>query len=54
MKELNLRNHGLKNRNNAETFGYVSRMDTLQSEILNFRLKNLNSIIERRKTYFII
>tara|TARA_X000000950_G_C13919130_1_gene662453 strand:+ start:7744 stop:8853 length:1110 start_codon:yes stop_codon:yes gene_type:complete len=44
-----LRNHGLENRNNAKYFGYVSRMDTIQAAILNFRLKNLEKVIEKRR-----
>ena len=35
-----LSNHGLKNRDIVENFGYVSRMDTLQAAILNYHLKN--------------
>ena len=35
---LDLRNHGMTNRNVVKSFGYVSRMDNLQAAILNFRL----------------
>ena len=43
-------NHGLENRNMSSSFAFVSRMDTLQATILNFRLKNLNEkIVKRRK-----
>ena len=45
-----IRNHGILNRNSIKEFGYVSRMDTLQAAILNYRLKNLNNIIN--KQYF--
>ena len=49
-------NHGLKDRNTVDEFGYVSRMDNLQAAILNYRLDKLDKIIkERRKnaqTYF--
>ena len=46
----NLRSHGMEDdRNNAKNFGYVSRMDNLQAAILNFRLKNLNYIINKRR-----
>lgn len=44
-----IRNHGILNRNSIKEFGYVSRMDTLQAAILNYRLKNLNNIINKRK-----
>ena len=39
----------MKNRNIVERFGYVSRMDNLQAAILNFRLKNLNNVIAKRR-----
>ena len=42
-------NHGMTNRNKIKNFGYVSRMDTLQAAILNFRLKKLNSVIRARR-----
>ena len=46
----NLRSHGMEDdRNNVRNFGYVSRMDNLQAAILNFRLKNLNYIIKKRR-----
>ena len=44
-----LRSHGMTNRNIVNNFGYVSRMDNLQAAILNFRLKNLKNIIEKRR-----
>ncbi len=44
-----LRNHGMTKRNKIKNFGYVSRMDNLQAAILNFRLKNLNKIISKRR-----
>ena len=47
-----LSNHGLKNRNNAKRFGYVSRMDTIQAAILNYRLKKLDKTIKRRRENF--
>ena len=31
-------NHGMPDRDHVKFFGYVSRMDTLQASILNFRL----------------
>ena len=46
----NLRSHGMEeDRNNVKNFGYVSRMDNLQAQILNFRLKNLEKIIFQRR-----
>ena len=36
-------------RNKIKNFGYVSRMDNLQAAILNFRLKNLGKIINKRR-----
>jgi dTDP-4-amino-4,6-dideoxygalactose transaminase len=45
----NLRSHGMSSRNIVKNFGYVSRMDNLQAAILNFRLKNLKNIIEKRR-----
>jgi dTDP-4-amino-4,6-dideoxygalactose transaminase len=44
-----LRSHGMTNRNIVKNFGYVSRMDNLQASILNFRLKNLQNIILKRR-----
>jgi dTDP-4-amino-4,6-dideoxygalactose transaminase len=44
-----LKSHGMKNRNIVERFGYVSRMDNVQAAILNFRLKNLNNVITKRR-----
>ena len=39
----------MTNRNRIKNFGYVSRMDNLQAAVLNFRLKNLKSIIKKRR-----
>ena len=49
-KKLNLlRNHGLKNRNICEIFGYNSRLDSVQAAVANFKMKNkLNNITNRR------
>ncbi len=44
-----LANHGLIDRDRSVEFGRVSRMDTLQAQILLMRLKNLPSVIERRR-----
>ena len=44
-----IRNHGIKDRNSIREFGYVSRMDTLQAAVLNYRLNKLDNIIKKRK-----
>ncbi len=52
IKAKMLSNHGFKNRNKLDDFGFLSRMDSVQAAILNFRLKNLNNvIIQRRKNF---
>ncbi|KAF0225613.1 MAG: hypothetical protein FD176_299 [Rhodospirillaceae bacterium] len=43
------RNHGLVDRNTVECWGTVSRLDTLQAEILRLRLARLPWVIERRR-----
>ena len=42
------RNHGMKSRDNVHVFGVNSRLDVINAEVLNFRLKKLKSIINRR------
>ena len=44
------RNHGLKSRDNVEVVGVNSRLDSLQAEVLSFRLKRLKKIISRRNS----
>lgn len=44
-----VRNHGLADRNTVTRFGTVSRMDSLQAAILEFRLGRLAETIERRR-----
>ena len=44
-----LRNHGLEDRNVVKNYGYISRMDVIQSSILNFRLKTLKNVIYKRR-----
>jgi dTDP-4-amino-4,6-dideoxygalactose transaminase len=44
-----LRNHGLVDRNTVREFGFVSRMDTLQAAVLEFRLGRLDGIVEKRR-----
>lgn len=48
-KVVELRNHGMVNRNKIKSFGYVSRMDNVQAAILNYRLKNFKDVIEKRR-----
>ena len=49
-KIKNLRTHGMDDsRDNVSSFGYVSRMDNIQAAILNFRLKNLKNVINKRR-----
>jgi dTDP-4-amino-4,6-dideoxygalactose transaminase len=48
-KALAMRNHGLENRNLVKKFGFLSRMDVLQAAILNYRIKNLNPTIAKRR-----
>jgi len=43
------RNHGLIQRDTAMLFGSVSRMDTIQAMVLNFRLQQLDDVIEARR-----
>ena len=48
-KAKSQRNHGIVDRDKVDSFGYVSRMDNLQAAILNYRLKKLDEIIEKRR-----
>lgn len=48
-KVIELRSHGIVNRDLIKSFGYVSRMDNLQAAVLNYRLKNLKKIIKQRR-----
>ena len=43
------RNHGLKGRDNVEVIGVNSRLDSLNAEVLNYRLKKLNNVINKRQ-----
>lgn len=43
-----MRNHGLKNRDEIEFFGYNSRLDTVQASIANYVMNKLQSIIHQR------
>lgn len=45
-----LRNHGLMGRDTVTEWGYASRLDTLQAEILLIRLRRLPEVIQRRRS----
>lgn len=47
-KLLQLRNIGLKNRDESEIWGFNSRLDTMQAAILNIKLDYLDSWNDRR------
>lgn len=47
-KLMLLRNHGLKNRDEIEFFGYNSRLDSIQATIATYVMKNLNSTTSKR------
>lgn len=42
------RNHGMAQRDNAEIFGVNSRLDSVNAEILKYRLKKLPDVISKR------
>src|SRR5215475_154165 len=44
-----LRAHGLADRQTVEEWGLVSRMDTLQAAVLNYRLDKLPEVIAKRR-----
>ncbi len=46
-----LRNHGLKNRNEIEFFGYNSRLDTIQATVALHVMKSLNRVTEIRRKH---
>jgi len=43
------RNHGMASRDNVKIFGVNSRLDSLNAEILSYRLKNLKKNIKLRR-----
>jgi len=43
------RSHGMQDRNTVVSWGTVSRLDTLQAELLRLRLRRLPSVLERRR-----
>ena len=48
--KINLyRNHGIQSRDNVAIFGVNSRLDSLNAEILSFRLNKLEEIIKKRR-----
>jgi len=46
-KLLQMRNHGLKNRDESEFWGFNSRLDCIQAGIANVRFKHLNEYLKR-------
>ncbi len=44
-----MRNHGMRNREEIDFWGYNSRLDTVQAAILLPRIKKLSQIIEKRR-----
>ena len=44
-----MRNHGMKNREEIDFWGYNSRLDTLQAAILLPRLRDLPKVIDKRR-----
>lgn len=46
-----LRNHGLKNRNEIEFFGYNSRLDTIQATVALHVMKSLNKVTEIKRRH---
>lgn len=45
-----LRGHGLVDRNTANFFGYVSRLDPIQAVILDYRLDKIDALFMRRRS----
>jgi dTDP-4-amino-4,6-dideoxygalactose transaminase len=44
-----LRTHGMIDRNTVKHFGYVSRMDSIQAAILNYRINKLSLVSDKRR-----
>ena len=47
-KLILLRNHGLKNRDEVQIFGYNSRLDSLQAIVGNHLIRDIQNITEKR------
>jgi aminotransferase EvaB len=48
-EKINLmRNHGLKNRNEIDFFGYNSRLDTIQASIASYMMEKLGLVTQQR------
>jgi aminotransferase EvaB len=48
-EKINLmRNHGLKNRDEIEFFGYNSRLDTIQASIASYMIEKLGMVTQQR------
>lgn len=45
------RNHGMRNRDEIDFWGYNSRLDTVQAAVLRPRLRELPDIIEKRRAF---
>jgi aminotransferase EvaB len=50
-KLMLLRNHGLKNRDEVQIFGYNSRLDSLQAIVGNYLIKDIEKITKQRITW---
>lgn len=48
-KLVKIRNHGLKNRDECDVWGYNSRLDNLQAAILNVKLRYLDGWNKRKR-----
>ncbi|MDA9990838.1 DegT/DnrJ/EryC1/StrS family aminotransferase [Paracoccaceae bacterium] len=47
-KAKRYRNHGMVQRDKAEIFGINSRLDTINAEVIKFRLRGLDKVISKR------
>lgn len=45
---VHLRNHGLKNRDEIDFFGYNSRLDTIQAAVASYNLRSLDEVTAKR------
>ena len=48
------RSHGMQSRDNVKIFGINSRLDSLNAEILSYRLKKLKDVIEKRRNNIVL